>query len=214
MVNNLLITGAGKGIGKELAKKFINSTEINNLILCSRTEKDLIELKKELSNVKTNIIIFCCDLSNQDKCIDLAEFSNQKKINILINNAAISCPELLLEDISIPEIYNMVNTNLIAPIILCKMINNLKTIINLNSIVGLENKHKRSIYSASKWGLRGFSESLKLESNASIIDVYLSRVKTRDEYKEGMDVGFVANEIYNAFINKMPKLVLDDRPIG
>ena len=70
----------------------------------------------------------------------------------------------------------------------------------------------RTIYSASKWGLRGFSESLKLETNALVLDVYLSRVKTRPEFTEGLDVDFVANQIYEAFLLNKTKLILDGRP--
>ena len=57
-------------------------------------------------------------------------------------------------------------------------------IININSMIGLEPREKRTLYSASKFGLRGFSESLKLESkDLNILDVYPTNIKTWKEEK-------------------------------
>lgn len=214
MSSNILITGSGKGIGRALAKKFAFSDETNSLILNSRTGSDLFSLSKELKTSKKKIDIYECDLSSKKDCIDLAEFSNQKKINFLINNAALPCPGLPLDKIPLDQIYKIIETNLIAPIILCKKIKGLEKIVNLNSIVGLEHKHLRSVYSSSKWGLRGFSESYKLESRAKIIDVYLSRVITRKEFNEsdGMDIDFAVSQIFKALKTKNQNIIIDDRP--
>ena len=45
-------------------------------------------------------------------------------------------------------------------------------------MVGLEHKKYRTLYSSSKWGLRGFSESYKETKNLNVLDVYPSNIKT------------------------------------
>ena len=80
-------------------------------------------------------------------------------------------------------------------------------------MVGLEHKKFRTAYSASKWGLRGFSESLKLESSINIVDVYPTSIKTFPDRENAMEVDFVCEKIYETYGKKITKkLVLDGRP--
>ena len=57
------------------------------------------------------------------------------------------------------------------------------------------------MYSASKWGLRGFSNSLKLESdNLKILDVYPTNMRTWPNRPDSQDANECALKVYNAFI--------------
>jgi short-subunit dehydrogenase len=107
----------------------------------------------------------------------------------------------------------MINVNLSAPILLTYYLQNFLTdIININSMVGLETKSPRTLYSATKWGLRGFSQSLKQENkNINILDVYPTNIKTTPDKQNAMNVDLVVNSIYNSFINKEQTLILDGR---
>tara|TARA_R110002074_G_scaffold142193_1_gene288652 strand:- start:202 stop:447 length:246 start_codon:yes stop_codon:yes gene_type:complete len=79
-------------------------------------------------------------------------------------------------------------------------------------MVGLEVKSPRTLYSASKWGLRGFSNSLKKENKRiSILDVYPTNIKTTPDRINAMDVDIVVDKIYNAFLTKKQELILDGR---
>ena len=70
-------------------------------------------------------------------------------------------PRTALKDFPYEKIESMIKVNLIAPIkIINNLVNILDHVININSMVGMEPKKNRSLYAASKWGLRGFSESL------------------------------------------------------
>ena len=80
-------------------------------------------------------------------------------------------------------------------------------------MVGLEHKKHRTAYGASKWGLKGFSESLKLETSINIVDVYPTSIKTTPNRKNAMEVDFVCQKIYETYNKKITKkLVLDGRP--
>ena len=68
------------------------------------------------------------------------------------------------------------------------------------------------IYSATKCGLSGFSESLKIsDDKLKILDVYSTNIKTNSSIKNAMELDFVINSIYGAFINQQEKLILDGR---
>lgn len=190
-MNKVLITGANSGLGKHLVSKFkFNGYEIF-----------------EHNGSKHY------NLSNQNEIKQLADDAKSFGVNILINNAAIICPNKEFSLYSQEEINNMVNVNLTAPILLTfYLLNQLTDIININSMVGLEVKSPRTLYSATKWGLRGFSQSLKTENNKlNVLDVYPTNIKTTPDKQNAMDVEFVVNSIYNSFLNKEQTLILDGR---
>ena len=79
-------------------------------------------------------------------------------------------------------------------------------------MVGIEPKKNRTIYAATKWGLKGFSESLKKEeTKTKILDVYPTNIKTWPERENAMEIDFVLNKIYEAMINGESELILDGR---
>ena len=80
-------------------------------------------------------------------------------------------------------------------------------------MVGLEIKKPRTIYSATKWGLRGFSNSLKEENKSlNVLDVYPTNIKTSPDRLNAMDPVVVVDKIYESYTNRNKKLILDGRP--
>lgn len=191
MKHNVLITGTSSGLGLHLSNKF-----------------ELEGHQVVRHNGKKH-----CDLSLIDDINNLALEAKSKNVKILINNAAITCPNILFNNYKIDLINKMIDVNLRAPIILSHLLlNDLTDIININSMVGLETKRQRTLYSATKWGLRGFSNSLKAEnSNINILDVYPTNIRTKPSIKNAMNIDMVVEKIYNSFIKKQKKLVLDGR---
>lgn len=187
---NILITGQNRGLGKALAERFSK----DNKVLYHGGRKDF-------------------DLSSVSDIEKLGRYAKEHHVDMLINNAAVVCPSINLSDYSIEKIQSMVNVNLLAPIILSNiLVDNLKYIININSMVGLEVKSPRTLYSATKWGLRGFSNSLKKENkNIKILDVYPTNIKTTPDRENAMELSFVVGEIHKAFLQEESELILDGR---
>jgi 3-oxoacyl-[acyl-carrier protein] reductase len=216
----ILVTGSGRGLGRELAVVFASYGY--NIILHDRNKKDLQKAKEEILKSGVDCVAVSGDLNDPRTLDKLYKTVNNKNISILINNAGVHCPGLAFEEISDKQIEDILFTNFIAPVKITKKIYSVflkkgkGTVININSISGLENQRLRTIYCASKWGLRGFSETLKKESsekNIRIIDVYPSRIKTRAEFTVGMEPKYVAQKIYEAYEKqKIDKVLLDDRP--
>lgn len=191
MKRKILITGCSSGLGIFLADKF---------------EQEGHDVFKHLGKKHH-------DLTNVDSLKNLSNQAKKFGVDVLINNAAIVCPDILFEDYDENQIINMLDVNLKAPILLTYFLkSNLSHIININSMVGLEYKKRRTLYSATKWGLRGFSNSLKLENEKlNILDVYTTNIKTLPERTNALEVDFVVNSIYQAFANKDKELILDGR---
>lgn len=192
MKKKVLITGTSRGLGYQLAKKF--ETEGHN-VFQHFGKKDY-------------------DLKSQMEIEELAKNAKQFGVKVLINNAGILCPGIEFKDYSLEKINEFIDVNLRAPIVLIHLLKDeIENIININSIVGLEVKRNRTLYSASKWGLRGFSNSLKTESECpDILDVYVSRLVDQDKNTDkGLQTKKVSELIYDAFVKKQKELILDGR---
>lgn len=188
---NILITGCSSGLGSYMSDVFENKG--HNI----------------LRHMGTNHH----DLSTPEGVKSLSEEALDFGVNVLINNAAIVCPNVKLNNYDQYMIDKMINVNLKAPILLTTfLLTNLEKIVNINSMVGLEIKSPRTLYSATKWGLRGFSNSLKKENTSiQILDVYPTNIRTKPERKNAMDIDYVVQRIYDSFEKNEKELILDGR---
>ena len=210
-LSKVLITGSSGGLGNHLALYY--SQKGHEILLHGRNEKKLIKIQSEINKNGLNAKYIVADLNHKKGIELLCNKAKKENIKILINNAGIICPGLPLKDISYDKIESMLEVNLVAPIKIINALNNdLDHVININSMVGLEPKKNRSLYAASKWGLRGFSESLKKEENRfKILDVYPTNIKTWPERENAMDINFVLESIYDAMLKEENELILDGR---
>ena len=78
-----IVTGAGKGIGRACAIALAEAGA--NLIIISRTKKDLDEVSKKIKKLKVKCKSYVCDITNYNEIKQI--IFNQPKIDILINNA-------------------------------------------------------------------------------------------------------------------------------
>ncbi|OGS08514.1 MAG: hypothetical protein A2270_11000 [Elusimicrobia bacterium RIFOXYA12_FULL_51_18] len=214
-----LITGSGRGLGRELAIVFARNGY--DIILHGRNKKDLATTKTEIDKEGAVCDLCAADLSTDSGLRKIYRMIRFREIAVFVNNAGAHCPHLGLEEITDGQIDEMITTNLTAPIKLSREIyrqflkKSAGALININSVCGLEARGLRTIYAASKWGLRGFSESLRLEAaekGIRIIDVYPTRIRTKPVFREGMSPKAVAQKIFNFFRNTdSSRLMLDER---
>jgi short-subunit dehydrogenase len=208
--NKVLITGASNGLGWYLAQEF--ARQGHELVLHGRNKAKLEELKNKIGKAE----IYVCELTDQSALIKMAEFALHKNVKVLVNNAGVTCPSKELKDIDLQKINDMIDTNLKAPIILTKlMLPTLSDVININSMSGRESRKNRSLYAASKWGLRGFAESFKQEvaGQINILDFYPTNMRTWPERENAMEIDFVTAKIYEAYSKKEQELILDGRKL-
>lgn len=173
----VIVTGASRGIGREIARGLAKKGYIV-IANYNKSEEQILELKKELEEEKINIDIFKANISKRNNAREIVEYTINKygKIDILINNAGISqCKEFTR--ITDEEWNNIINTNLNSVFYMtqeaCKnMINNKRgCIINMSSIWGTVGASCEVHYSVSKAGIDAMTKSLAKELGPSNIRI-------------------------------------------
>ncbi len=164
-----LVTGAGKGLGKACALALAEAGA--NLIIISRTEKDLATVSKLAKKFKIKCKSYVCDVTNYDEIKDVID--KQNKIDILINNAGTNIPEHFLK-VKTENMEHLVKVNNVAAFNVAQLVSlkMLKTknrkkiggsIVNMSSQMGHVSGPKRSVYSMNKFGLEGLTKGMALE---------------------------------------------------
>ena len=217
----VLITGGGRGIGKEIALKCKAcgySVVVNDFVAPERQKESAVEFLKE-----TGIPIYYWDVSNFDDCHDHVqkiEKEHTKPIDILVNNAGIT-KDSFMHKMEKDSWDSVIKVNLYGCFNMCHAVigkmreRNYGRIVNLSSINALSGQIGQVNYVASKAGIIGITKSLALESAKKGITVnaiapgYTATEMTKqmkqeilDEIVKTIPVGRLGNpdEIANAVL--------------
>lgn len=160
----VLITGASSGIGKEMARLFL--AKGYSLILSGREESGFDYVREN-----TDVDVVLGDITKKDTRKKIADLitTKYKRLDILINNAGITFIQPFEENTE-EQLEMIYSTNLKAPILLTQELyetmKNQKsgTIVFINSAAGKQGYPNHTMYSTMKFGLNGFSQSLRQEA--------------------------------------------------
>jgi short-subunit dehydrogenase len=170
MNKTIVISGASRGLGKAIAKRF--AMEKFNLAVCARTAADLENFKVEFSTQFTDIEIFTqvVDVKNKTQIDDFATAIKHKfgKIDVLVNNAGTYVGGNLQDEVE-GVLEHLIETNLysayhLTRALLPSMLNaNGGHIFNICSVASLIAYPNGGSYSISKFAMYGFSKCLREE---------------------------------------------------
>ncbi len=172
-----IVTGASRGIGREIAKSLAKQG-IKVIANYNNSKNNAIELKNELQKDGIDIDIVKANVSKREEVKELIQYTLNKygKIDILINNAGISEYKLFTEETD--EDWNkIINNNLYSTFVTTQevipnMIKNQKgCIINISSVWGMVGASMEVLYSVSKAGIDGLTKALAKELGPSNIRV-------------------------------------------
>tara|TARA_B100000401_G_scaffold421322_1_gene347465 strand:- start:45 stop:812 length:768 start_codon:yes stop_codon:yes gene_type:complete len=164
-----VVTGAGKGIGRACAIALAEAGA--NLIIISRTQKDLNEVSKKIKKLKSKCKSYVCDITNYNQ---IKEIINKiTKIDILINNAGNNIPEHFTK-VKTRNMEYLVRINTVATFNLAQLcaLKMIKTknrkkiggaIVNMSSQMGHVGGPIRSVYNMTKFGLEGLTKGMSID---------------------------------------------------
>ena len=172
-----IVTGASRGIGREIAKT-LTRAGIQVVANYNKSEQKAKELKEKLKNENMDIDIFKADVSKREEAKALVNYTLNKygRIDILINNAGISEYKIFTDETD-EDWNNVINTNLYSAFVMAQevipnMIHNKSgCIINISSIWGMVGASLEVLYSISKAGMDGLTKGLAKELGPSNIRV-------------------------------------------
>ncbi len=177
---NIIISGASKGLGFAIAKKFANDSNPHTFFLCARNKKNLEEAANILQQKQTQheIKTYVCDMTNKEEVIAFAGYILQQTsyIHILINNTGNFLPGGIINEPN-GTLETMISINLYSAYYLTQALlptfikNRSGHIFNICSTASLSAYSGGSAYSISKFALMGFSKNLREELKAHNIKV-------------------------------------------
>ena len=164
-----LVTGAGKGLGRACAIALAEAG--SNLIIISRTKRDLDQVSKIAKKYKVKCKSYICDINNYNQIKEI--INQQSRIDILINNAGTNIPEYF-EKVNRKNMEYLVKVNNIAAFNVAQLctLKMLQTknrkkiggsIVNMSSQMGHVSGPKRSVYSMTKFGMEGLTKGMALD---------------------------------------------------
>ncbi len=170
----VVITGAGSGIGRGLAKLLAKKGA--DLALVDLSDENLKETTDQLSGNAACVRCYALDVSDKDAIYALADnvYNDFGRVDVVINNAGVALSETV-EDMSYEDFEWVMNINFWGVVYGTKsFLPYLKRsseayIVNISSIFGLISVPTQSAYNASKFAVRGFTEALRIELKGTTV---------------------------------------------
>lgn len=169
----VLITGASRGIGRDIAEKLAQK---GYQVIANYNRSE--EKAKELKSKYANIDIYKADVSKREEVHNMIKsiLEKYKKIDVLINNAGVWLAGDLTE-CNYDVISNCIDVNTKGPIYMTKAVlpsmyeNKKGLIINVCSQASFDSDDFSTVYNASKWAMRGFNRSIQKDLSKKGIKV-------------------------------------------
>lgn len=220
----VVITGASRGLGKELALNFVKNDA--KVVMVSKDKRELKKVADEIGGYP-----IACDVTDIQQVQELTKkVVNQfGRIDIWINDAGLWLPKATIEEIDTDRISELFEVNVFGLIygskqafIQMKKQKN-GTIINILSTIALVANDMEAVYCASKWAVNGFTQSLRMGAiphNIEVLSVFPGGMKTNffdeakpEAYGDFMEPASVASKIIdNIKLDKPEEELIIRRP--
>lgn len=164
----VIVTGASSGIGRATALEFARLG--SRVAIAARSAGRLAELEKEIIALGAEVLMCVTDVSRQEDCQRLITETVQQfgTIDILINNAGISM-RALFDEVDISVLKRLMDVNFWGTVYCTKyalpyIVANKGSIVGVSSAAGFHGLPGRTGYSASKFAMHGFLETIRIEN--------------------------------------------------
>lgn len=164
----VIVTGASTGIGRAIAREFaVNGSKV---VLAARSKDKLQSLEKELNEEGFEAYMCVADVSREEECRQLVEAAVVRygTIDILVNNAGISM-RAVFSEVDLSVLRRLMDVNFWGTVYCTKyalpyIVENRGSIVGVSSVAGFHGLPGRTGYSASKFAMHGFLETVRIEN--------------------------------------------------
>jgi short-subunit dehydrogenase len=164
----VIITGASSGIGKALVQEYANRSW--NIVMAARNEKAMAEVAKEYKKDGIELLTVKTDVSVEGDCENLINRAVERfgRVDMLINNAGISM-RALFKDVELDVLKKLMDVNFWGTVFCTKyampyLLETKGSVVGVISIAGYLGLPARTGYAASKFAVRGFLDTLRVEN--------------------------------------------------
>ena len=164
----VIITGASSGIGKALAYELAHQGA--KVVLAARNIEELLHIEQDLRQQGAEVLSVRTDVTKELACKELIEqaYARFGRIDALINNAGISM-RALLEDLEPAVLRKVMDVNFWGTVYCSKyalpyLLESKGSLVGVISIAGFIGLPGRTGYAASKFAVRGFLNTVRIEN--------------------------------------------------
>lgn len=164
----VVITGASSGIGEATAREFAKNG--SRVVLAARSEERLSRIVNEIREAKGEAIYITTDVSIEEDCKNLiaGTIAAYGTVDILVNNAGLSM-RASFTDVDLSVLHRLMNVNFWGTVYCTKyalpyLIEGKGSLVGVSSVAGFHGLPGRTGYSASKFAIHGFLETIRIEN--------------------------------------------------
>lgn len=190
----VVVTGASSGIGEAVAREFAKAG--SKVVLAARSVDRLRIITEELTGNGYDAIYVATDVSIEADCRNLIVKTIERfgTVDILINNAGISM-RATFADVHLSVLHRLMDVNFWGTVYCTKfalpyLVKNKGSLVGISSVAGFHGLPGRTGYSASKFAMHGFLETVRIENLRKGLHVMI------------VAPGFTATEIRKRALNE------------
>jgi short-subunit dehydrogenase len=164
----VVVTGASSGIGRATAIAFARNG--SKLVLVARSEEKLRDVAEEIRKTGSEALVCITDVTREEECRKMVEATIERygTIHILVNNAGISM-RAVFSEVDLSVIKRLMDVNFWGTVYCTKyalpyILENKGSVVGVSSTAGFHGLPGRTGYSASKFAMHGFLETLRIEN--------------------------------------------------
>ncbi len=164
----VIITGASSGIGEAVSREFARNG--SKVVMAARSVDRLAAIAEEIKAEKGEVSIIKTDVSIEDDCKRMVEFAVKRygTVHFLINNAGISM-RALFDDVDLKVLHRLMDVNFWGTVYCTRyalpyLVENKGSLVGVSSVAGFHGLPGRTGYSASKFAVHGFLETIRIEN--------------------------------------------------